>query len=81
MALRKLETFTATSGQYRTAIVYRDVEWDEYRVRFYRDGEYQDGADYHTSDKQDALDTASIFCTHIQVVTVICEETGEEIYL
>lgn len=81
MALRKLTSFSSTSGQYRTATVYRDAEWDEYRVRFYREGVYQEGADYHTDDKQDAMDTASIFCTRVQVVTVIREETGEEIYL
>ena len=30
----------------------------EYRVRLFVDGEYQSGADYFTTDKQDAKDTA-----------------------
>lgn len=31
----------------------------EYRVRLFIDGEYQAGADYFTTDKQDAKDTAA----------------------
>ena len=45
----------------RRAKVYRDVEWQEYRVRFFIGGIYQTDADYHTDDKQDALDTATSF--------------------
>lgn len=42
----------------QAAKVYRDSEWNEYRVRFYQDGHVQPAQDYHTDDKQDALDTA-----------------------
>ena len=42
-----------------TAKVYRDVEWNEYRVKFYdTDGQHFVNADYHTDDKQEALDSA-----------------------
>ena len=42
-----------------TAKVYRDSEWQEYRVKFYdTDGQHFTNADYHTDDKEDALTTA-----------------------
>lgn len=41
------------------AKVYRDAEWNEYRVRFYFDGQLNAEADYFTGDKQDALMTAT----------------------
>lgn len=41
-----------------TAKIYRDTDWGEYRVRFYRAGQHQTGADYHTDDLEDATDTA-----------------------
>ena len=68
MALRKLQSFTATTqGQERVATVYRDAEWDEYRVKFYRDGVYQtEAADYYDTDKQSAIDTAKLFCVRIE---------------
>lgn len=51
MALRKLEKFV---GPKATTTVYRDVEWEEYRVKTAG----QKGTGYHTNDKQDAMDTA-----------------------
>ena len=67
MALRKIKTFSATTqGQNRAATLYRDAEWDEYRVKFYRDGVYQEDADYHDTDKQSAIDTAKMFCIRIE---------------
>lgn len=41
-----------------TAKIYRDSDWGEYRVKFYRAGQHQTGADYHTDDREDAHDTA-----------------------
>lgn len=41
-----------------TAKIYRDSDWQEYRVKFYRAGQHLTNADYHTEDKQDAIDTA-----------------------
>lgn len=58
MALRKIETFT---GNNRVAKVYRDSEWNEYRVTYMLDGAKIVGGDYHTDDKQDALDTAQVW--------------------
>lgn len=53
--LRKIQTFTQGGRQ---AVVYRDVEWNEYRTRFYTEGVHHVDADSHTDDKQDALQTA-----------------------
>lgn len=45
-------------GQH-TAKVYKDNEWEEYRVKFFKDGKHvgEDG-DYHTTDLDDAKSTA-----------------------
>jgi hypothetical protein len=42
-----------------TAKVYKDSDWDEYRVKFFKDGKHvgEDG-DYHTDDLDDAKSTA-----------------------
>lgn len=42
----------------KTAKVYRNSEFDEYRVRLYLKGELYVPADYHTGDKADAIETA-----------------------
>jgi hypothetical protein len=56
MAKRKIQTFANNS---KVANVYRNVEFDEYEVRFSVNGEDLDSdADYFTNDKQDAIDTA-----------------------
>ena len=55
MALRKLQAFTV--GRV-TATVYRDSEWQEYRVRLTIDGKLHAPADYHCTDKTEA------FCAH-----------------
>jgi hypothetical protein len=61
MGLRRIETITnAVIGTQ--AKVYRDDEWREYRVKFFRDQAYLEGADYHTDDKSDAQFTARAFC-------------------
>jgi hypothetical protein len=57
MSLRKLDTFFNEATK-RTAKIYIDREWHEYRVKFYRDGVYQENADYHTDMRDDARDTA-----------------------
>lgn len=61
MALRKIETITSNKLKVH-ATVYRDADWDEYRIKFYRDGVYQENADYHTDDKNDAQHSARRFC-------------------
>jgi hypothetical protein len=41
------------------AKVYRDPEWNEYVVKYFNhNGVHMDASDYHTNDKQDALNTA-----------------------
>ena len=44
--------------EVRKAKIYRDAEWNEYRVKFYINGAYQENADFHTDSKRDAFDTA-----------------------
>lgn len=48
---------TYCSGN-KTAKVYRDHEWEEYRVKHFVDGKHQKKADYHTNDRDDAHNTA-----------------------
>lgn len=61
MGLRRIETiFNDTLGL--RAKVYRDSTWQEYRVKFFRDGTYREEADYHTDDLSDAQFTARAFC-------------------
>lgn len=64
MALRKIHSFhndPALGEESRSAVVYRDSEYQEYRVKFYRNGVYQVNADYHDDDKASALQTAENF--------------------
>jgi hypothetical protein len=57
MSLRKIESITNTKNG-KSATVYRDAEFQEYRVRFYQDGKHLTEADYHTDSKSDAQFTA-----------------------
>ena len=60
--MRKVDTIT--SGQY-TAKIYRDVEWDEYRVTFSINNIKHPDADYHTPDIDDARGTAKHMIAHM----------------
>ena len=42
------------------AVIYRDAEWNEYRVLQFVNGEHVPGADYHTDDREDAEATALV---------------------
>jgi hypothetical protein len=53
--MRKIAQFDSGNMSVK---VYRDIEWNEYRVKIYRDNMHEESADYHTDDKEDALDTA-----------------------
>lgn len=58
---RKL--ISTITGPATMARIYRDVDWNEYRVCIYRalPGDkpvHITGADYHTDDKADAMETA-----------------------
>ena len=59
MTLRAVEDgqFSGPHGRTR---VYWDSQWEEYRVKLWQGGKRAEGADYHTDDKQDALDTAKV---------------------
>jgi hypothetical protein len=45
----------------KTAKVYKDNEWDEYRVKHYTGGKHHSDADYHTDDVDDAHASAKKF--------------------
>ena len=55
--MKRLETIINTKTG-REARVYRDSDWQEWRVKFYEHGIYLAEADYHTDDKADAMHTA-----------------------
>lgn len=57
MALRLVEKF---ENGIQAAKVYRDAEWQEYRVKFFVNGQHNEPADYHTNDKEDAIGTAKL---------------------
>ncbi len=54
--MRLLNTIVGTEG--RTAKVYRDTEWDEYIVRLFVKGPENKAAAYHSTYKDDAVNTA-----------------------
>lgn len=57
-----------------TSRVYRNAEWEEYVVRFYNhEGVHMDASDYHTSDKQDALNTAGCEFQYDENNRYVCE--------
>lgn len=60
MARKKIHTATSFNGD-KEAKVYRDSEWNEYRVCFYHHGVKITDGDYHTSDKEDAIDSANFW--------------------
>ena len=45
-------------GDKRTTKIKRDKDWGEWVVELYVNGKHYEPADYHTDDKQDAIDTA-----------------------
>lgn len=63
--MKKIAEYTKHPRQVK---VYRNSEWNEYIVKFYEYWEdfstmhcgyaHLTNADYHTDDKQDAIDTA-----------------------
>lgn len=61
MALRLVSSVSnSTPTETRQARVYRDVEFNEYRVKLYINGVWRADADYFTDDKADALQTANV---------------------
>jgi hypothetical protein len=41
----------------KVAKIKSNKEWNEYIVKFYKDGKYLENADYHCDDKQEAIDS------------------------
>lgn len=58
MSRRLIETIKSPTGDH-VAKVYRDAEWQEFRVTFHENGQHLAQADYHTDDAQDAHSTAA----------------------
>ena len=57
--LRLIHTHES-SDKKKQSKVYKDTEWGEYRVKFYKDGKHLGKADYHTNDVDDAHGTAQL---------------------
>ncbi len=53
----------ASTGNY-TYKLARKAETDEWVVKAYKDGKYDEGATYYTNDKQDAIDTMRWLQSH-----------------
>ena len=55
----KIVSKHGAEGETHSAKVYKDSDWGEYRVKFYKDGKHVgEDADYHTDDLDDAKSTA-----------------------
>ena len=59
MARRLVTRIEGNGG--RVAYVYRDKEWEEFVVEFYVHGDELAQSEYHTDERQDAIDTAYTF--------------------
>lgn len=59
MTLRLIGTLLGNpdTQKGRAVRVYRDTEWDEFRVRLFIEGKLYEPADHHTSDREEAFDT------------------------
>lgn len=57
ISMRLVKTHVGQNGY--SAKVYKDSDWGEFRVKYFKDGKHLgEKADYHTDDKDDAHDTA-----------------------
>ena len=59
-ALRLKKTVTGSNPD-KSAKIYKDQDFGEYRVKHYEGGKHNEAADYHTDDMNDAHTTASDF--------------------
>lgn len=60
MARRLIARVESEDGQL-VSRAYRDTEWQEFAVEFYKAGAHQTDSDYHTDSRKDALDTADAY--------------------
>jgi hypothetical protein len=58
--LRLKKTVTGSNPD-KSAKIYKDQDFGEYRVKHYEGGKHNEAADYHTDDMEDAHTTASDF--------------------
>jgi hypothetical protein len=58
--LRLKKTVTGSNPD-KSAKIYKDQDYGEYRVKHYEGGKHNEAADYHTDDMEDAHTTASDF--------------------
>jgi hypothetical protein len=58
--LRLKKTVTGSNPE-KSAKIYKDQDYGEYRVKHYEGGKHNEAADYHTDDMEDAHTTASDF--------------------
>ncbi len=61
MKIQRIHSISNTQTK-QAAVVYHDLEWEEYRVKFYAEGQHLAEADYHTPDEDDAISTAFFYC-------------------
>lgn len=62
----------------RSVKIYRDTDWNEFRVEFYVNGKHQVDADYHTDDKQDAMDSSKKWLSSGQASTGSISESVKD---
>lgn len=58
MSIRKLDDKTVGN---KRVVLYYNSDAEEYKLKFYVDGEYQEDSDYFDQDKESVLLTASTF--------------------
>lgn len=73
--LRLLKTHASADGK-KSAKVYRDAEWGEYRVKHYTDGQHHVDGDYHTDDQEDAHATAQHWLNEEVIEGEVDERSG-----
>jgi hypothetical protein len=60
MSRRTIAKVAQEGSQNHARVIY-DTEWGEYIVRFYHHAQRLEDADYHTTDRADALGTAKLW--------------------
>lgn len=77
----KLVSKHSPEGSVHSAKVYKDADWNEYRVKFFKDGKHVgEDADYHSDDLDDAKSTAdsSIEYMNNHMKESVCDELTEQ---
>ena len=65
MSLRTINRGATANAEYSYTVCW-DAEWQEYLVTFYKRGIWMKDADYHTDDKQDALQSAAYWLNQLK---------------